>query len=219
MDSTTQKNGLTRSIIYEATSSEQDLLQILQLQRANLPNKLSSEEAEDQGFVTIEHDLPTLQALSGSYGHVVAKSGDTNIVVGYALIMLPEHGDLVPFLRPIMKEFENVPLDGKLVQDHKYCIMGQICIAKEFRGQGIFPGLYEKMKSILTTKETTADEGHDTAAQYDYIITGVHRRNMRSRRAHEKVGFVPLGGASQEKDEEHHQQYQNLVLRISKDSV
>jgi len=30
------------------------------------------------------------------------------------------------------------------------------------------------------------------AAKYDYIITGVAMNNHRSRRAREKIGFVPL---------------------------
>jgi len=141
-------------VYVDMSTTTEDLRQILELQRQNLPHNISPEEAREQGFVTIEHDLETLQALSRPYGHTVARrrklkpdadsdgDGDNNcggdIVVGYALTMLPEHRDLVPFLQPILEEIETVTFDGKLVRDLNYCIMGQVCVAKNFRGRGIF---------------------------------------------------------------------------------
>jgi RimJ/RimL family protein N-acetyltransferase len=57
--------------------------------------------------------------------------------------------------------------------------MGQICVAKAFRGQGVFDGLYAKMRTIC-------------AGEFDFTITEVAARNTRSMRAHERVGFKTL---------------------------
>jgi ribosomal protein S18 acetylase RimI-like enzyme len=196
-NSYTSKLADSNGIHYDMASNDEDLSQILSLQHDNLPQNISPQEAKSQGFVTIEHTLETLQALSDPYGHVVARVDDDSIV-GYALIMLPHHRELVPFLRPILKEVEEVTLDGKPVREQAYCVMGQVCIAREFRGRGIFRGLYEEM--VKTMKD----------AGYDYIVTGVALSNLRSRRAHEKIGFVPLG----EECNEAHDRYQNIVLRL-----
>ena len=99
---------------------------------------------KEQGCVTIQHDLETLQALSQSNGHTIVARTDDRIA-GYALATIPQHHrDLVPFLRPIFKEIEAVTLDGQLLRDLNYCVMGQICIAKDFRGRGVFQGLYHE---------------------------------------------------------------------------
>lgn len=61
-----------------------------------------------------------------------------------------------------------------------YCVIGQICIAKDFRGRGMLQRLYQEMSVAM--KEVG----------FDFIVTGVARINLRSRRAHEDVGFRPL---------------------------
>ena len=54
--------------------------------------------------------------------------------------------------------------------------MGQICIAKNYRKQGIFRGLYHFYKAELQY-------------QFNYLITEVAAINPRSMQAHEAVGF------------------------------
>ena len=194
----------TQEVYFDTATTKEDLQQILSLQSQNLAKNISPEEAKGQGFVTIEHDLATLEELSRPYGHVVARKKKNDDIVGYALTMLPQHRDLVPFLQPILKEIETVTFDDKLVRDLNYCIMGQICIAKDFRGCGIFKDLYKKMSQTMK------------AARYDYIITGVALNNLRSRRAHEKVGFVPLAESDVKKKVkgDRKDEYQDIVLRL-----
>jgi ribosomal protein S18 acetylase RimI-like enzyme len=57
--------------------------------------------------------------------------------------------------------------------------MGQICIEKEYRGKGIVPMLYNKHKEIYSS-------------QYDFILTEISTRNIRSLKAHEKIGFKTI---------------------------
>jgi RimJ/RimL family protein N-acetyltransferase len=54
--------------------------------------------------------------------------------------------------------------------------MGQICIAPEHRGRGIFDALY-------------AGHRRHFADAYDLLVTEVATRNGRSLRAHLRVGF------------------------------
>jgi predicted GNAT superfamily acetyltransferase len=76
--------------------------------------------------------------------------------------------------------------------------MGQVCIAKGYRGQGIFQGLYQEMANQL--------EPH-----FEYIITEVSKRNPRSIRAHEKVGFLNVREYTSDDGEE----WVILLLNVS----
>jgi L-amino acid N-acyltransferase YncA len=58
--------------------------------------------------------------------------------------------------------------------------MGQICIDKDFRKQGIFKGLYQFMVKMVTEYKFTS------------IITEIDTQNQRSLNAHEAVGFKKL---------------------------
>jgi RimJ/RimL family protein N-acetyltransferase len=58
-------------------------------------------------------------------------------------------------------------------------VMGQVCIARVFRSQGIFRGLYGNMQDVLKP-------------EYQKIITEVDTRNTRSSRAHKAIGFTTL---------------------------
>ena len=79
------------AIKYTASNTEDDLLQILQLQQENLPKNISEQEAKEQGFVTLEHNLDLLAEMNTPYPHAIAKNGHK--VVGYALMMLPHFFD------------------------------------------------------------------------------------------------------------------------------
>jgi RimJ/RimL family protein N-acetyltransferase len=65
---------------------------------------------------------------------------------------------------------------GKQIQDYRFYVMGQICVAESHRGQGVFDGLYNAHKRLLS-------------ADFDLCVTEVATRNTRSSRAHERVGF------------------------------
>ena len=67
------------------SQSTADLEGILSLQLENLSTRLSQEEKNEQGFVTIQHNLEQLQAMHAIAPHVLAKENDQ--VVGYVLAM------------------------------------------------------------------------------------------------------------------------------------
>ncbi|MDX2304961.1 MAG: GNAT family N-acetyltransferase [Microscillaceae bacterium] len=161
-------------IRYTTAQNDQDLRQILDLQQLNREIVLTQENISSQGFVTVSHDFETLKAMNQPYPHIIAKHKDQ--VIGYTLVMLREFGDKIPVLIPMFEMIESIEYQGENLNNTNFFVMGQVCVASEFRGQGVFAGLYQEMKNLM-------------APHFKYIITEVALRNTRSMRAHEKVGF------------------------------
>ncbi|MES2297574.1 MAG: GNAT family N-acetyltransferase [Pseudomonadota bacterium] len=151
-----------------------DLEGVLALQRLNHARALAAEQWHAQGFVTMEYTVPELQSMCGPYRHAVAKSGEQ--VVGYALVMLKEHGHAFPLLDDMFKKIATGAIAGTPIANCRYVVMGQVCIDAAFRGMGIFDQLYQALKRQLQL-------------EFDYIITEVSDKNGRSMGAHVHAGF------------------------------
>jgi ribosomal protein S18 acetylase RimI-like enzyme len=184
------------NILYTIAKTDAELYGFLQLQRANLPVSISHEEALEEGFVTVEHDFALLKQMNSPYPHIIAKHDEQ--VIGYTLVMLRELREQIPVLIPMFVQIDAIEFDGNLLKDSGYVVMGQVCIAKGYRGQGIFQGLYQEMANQL--------EPH-----FEYIITEVSKRNPRSIRAHEKVGFLNVREYTSDDGEE----WVILLLNVS----
>lgn len=161
-----------QDIIYKRVDSNQELDQILELQRTNIPSSISEDESKVEGFVTVHHNLEILKAMNEKCAHIIAKRNDK--VVGYALCMLKEFKKNVEVLKPMFRQIDNC-----LNNDETYFVMRQICIDKQFRKRGIFRSMYEFMKQEMASK-------------YDMIITEVDEENTRSLNAHYAIGFKLL---------------------------
>ncbi|MEZ4809593.1 MAG: GNAT family N-acetyltransferase [Allomuricauda sp.] len=159
-------------IRYKQASTQGELEQILLLQQENLIKSLPAQEREKEGFLTVEHNLELLKEMNDECGHIIAVDNDR--VVGYALCMHPKFGESIELLKPMFVEINKI-VQGK----SNYMVMGQICVAKEYRGKGVFRNLYLAMKNRLP-------EG------FDHIITEVDGKNKRSLSAHLAIGFKEL---------------------------
>lgn len=164
-------------LVYTIAGSDHELYGILKLQRENLATAISHEEALEQGFVTVEHDFALLRRMNALFPHIIAKDGEE--VVGYTLVMSRDLRDEIPVLVPMFWQIDTITYDGQPLSDARYVVMGQVCIAKRYRGLGVFAGLYQEMATRL-------------APDFDFIITEVSLRNQRSLRAHHKVGFETI---------------------------
>lgn len=174
-------------ITYTTTSTEDELHQILKLQQKNLPQSVSEEEQQNEGFLTVEHTFNLLKKMHDKIPHTIAKDG--NVVIGYALSMHPDFGDEIDVLKPMFTEIENVlttksqlelaSTSTTLSMTTNYIVMGQICIDKAYRKQGIFRHLYKAMKETIHS-------------EFDCIITEVDAKNTRSLDAHYAIGFEDL---------------------------
>lgn len=160
-----------------AVQSRDELKHILALQQKNLRQALSADEMHSQGFVTVQHDLPTLEQMHAMAPSIVARHGET--LVAYALTMPREARALAPVLEPMFALFDALEFRGKPLSDYRFYVMGQICIDKAHRGQGLFDRLYHQHRDHFRT-------------QFDLIVTEISARNLRSLRTHERVGFETI---------------------------
>lgn len=122
--------------------------------------------------MTIKHELDLLKAMHDEESHIVAKHEGR--VVGYALVMSMKFRNEIDVIKSLF-----VKLQSLLDDSTTYVVMGQICIDKVYRRQGIFKGLYREMQQQLSHK-------------YDVVITGISAKNSRSLSAHKAVGFTDL---------------------------
>lgn len=147
---------------------------ILQLQRANLSRLISQEEAEAQGFVTAEYTLDFLQQMHAAGPSVIAIEAKT--VVGYALVAAPSIKGGHPLLDDLFEAVDNIVFKNKRLAEQTYVLVGQLCVAKTHRRQGLSGRLYQYYKQQYS-------------AQYEYCITDVVTTNQQSLQAHQKTGF------------------------------
>jgi ribosomal protein S18 acetylase RimI-like enzyme len=156
------------------TETEAELQGILDLQRVNLLSEISEVEKSEQGFVTVKHSLEQLKWMHTLESHVIAKDGQK--VIGYILAMTKESRDLVPVLVPMFEQFDCLIFREKLLSVYDYMVIGQICVDKGYRGQGIFDNMYDLYRNSFSSR-------------YDLAITEIAVSNRRSLKAHQRVGF------------------------------
>jgi GNAT superfamily N-acetyltransferase len=159
-------------------AGEDDLPAILALQRRNQEVALAREEVLSQGFVTVMHTLEILQQMHRMAPSVIVRDG--NELAGYALTMPLHCRGFVPVLEPMFRLFDTLAWQSRPLSSYRYYVMGQICVAREYRGRGVFQALYRGHAELY-------------ARDHDLVVTEIATRNGRSVRAHEKVGFFELG--------------------------
>ena len=164
----------SEKVIYSLADNDNDLLDILDLQSENLKSRLKSTESQREGYVTVEHDLNLLSALNSPYKHIIARSD--NDLAGYALVMERKWSKEIDVLIPMFREIDSQVYQGIELKESRYFVMGQVCVAANFRRKGIFRGLYDKMRQTMST-------------DFDFIITEIASDNQRSLDAHLAIGF------------------------------
>ncbi|RYU95667.1 GNAT family N-acetyltransferase [Emticicia agri] len=163
-----------QNLIITTVQSEADVRGILALQQKNLKKNLTPEQIESQGFVTVEHDPAVLQAMNHAQPSVIAKDGDT--VVGYCLAMLPEFRNDVPEIRSLFDTIDLIEFEGRPLKEFNYVVMGQVCVGEGYRSIGLFDKMYQQLRAELSDK-------------YEMCITDISSKNVRSQKAHARIGF------------------------------
>lgn len=148
-------------------TGEPDWQGILALQQA-------TREPTADGFTTVRHTLPLLKAFHDLAPSVVARDADGG-VVGYALTMLRELAGLVPVLGPMFEQLAVLPP----LRHARWYVMGQVAVAREYRGSGVFDALY-------------AEHRRQYGGRFEWLVTEISERNPRSLAAHRRVGFQSL---------------------------
>jgi ribosomal protein S18 acetylase RimI-like enzyme len=173
-------------LVYKRVSEENELKAILALQQLNLKENIPAEEKEDEGFLTLSHSLNVLKLMHVQMPSIIAKDNDQ--LAGYALVMTADCRNLVPDLESMFTVFDTLNYLDRPLSEWRYYVMGQICVARKYRGQGVFDGLYNKHKELMQNN-------------YDLLITEISRSNQRSLKAHERVGFKTIHTHKDELDD------------------
>ncbi len=166
-----------RTIKISLARKTADLKRILALQTANLPEALGDAEQAAEGFVSARHSLPTLQAMNQAAAAVMAKDGTT--LAGYALAMTRAFSAAVPLLAGIFEYQDQLVYQGKTLGEQGYIVMGQVCVASDYRGQRLVDRMYRYFRGCY-------------ALHYPFLLTAISPRNTRSRRVHQRCGFQEI---------------------------
>ena len=119
-------------LISTIAGTSEELMQILQIQQENLRDHINDTEMKSQGFVTLQHSPEVLQQFQDLAPIVIVKDG--NNIAGYAMVMLRECRQLMPPLEPMFALFDQLAWKQKPLNEYRFYVMGQICVAKHYRG-------------------------------------------------------------------------------------
>lgn len=166
--------AFTPSVQLTVASTEEHFQQILELQRQNQRDSLTTEEQENQGFVYVQHTPELLKQMAALAPQIVAL--EQGKVVGYNLAMSPLLQEAVPSLQPMFHEFSRLAYKGRNLEEFRYIVGGQVCVAASHRRQGLLQALYTEMRNQLSSS-------------FELCVTEISGRNTRSLQAHAKAGF------------------------------
>jgi ribosomal protein S18 acetylase RimI-like enzyme len=159
---------------FERASSDESIRQILNLQKRNLKKHLSDAEKESQGFLTAEHTFEQLKKINDAEPSLIIT--DNGIVVAYAIAMLENAANDMPVFDDLFNTVASLTYKNLPMTSYKYIFVGQLCIDKNYRGQGLVEKLYAYYKEELKPK-------------YQFAVTDINEHNPRSLKAHQKSGF------------------------------
>ena len=155
-------------------TAPEEINAIKELQNLNLRPNISDEEAASQGFLTASYTLEYLQDMNADSPSVIAKSGDE--VVGYAMVTTQALRNGHDLMADLFNTIDRTTYGGRLLREANYVVVGQLCVAKGYRGQGLVQQMYQHFR-------------HCYADQFEYLVTDVAQANVRSLKAHQKTGF------------------------------
>ncbi len=166
------------TVDYTLVRGPRDVERILALQAENHRDAVDADTARREGFTSVRHDPAVLHAMNAAHPSAIAVSGD--VLAGYALMMAQPFRAAVPLLEPMFSLFDRLDWRGApLAGNPRWFVMGQVCVARAFRGQGVFDGVYRQLRAAY-------------APRFDFVLTEISQRNVRSMRAHRRVGFETL---------------------------
>lgn len=164
----------TTKIDVTRVSNQSEIIGIRDLQVLNLKQNITTEEAIDQGFLTASYSIEYLQEMNAASSAIIAKDGDK--VVGYALVATKDIRNGHDLVESLFDSIDKSEYNGKLLRDVNYVLVGQLCVAKEYRGQNLVQKLYGHFRECLSK-------------EFSYLVTDIAQANTRSLKAHKKRGF------------------------------
>jgi ribosomal protein S18 acetylase RimI-like enzyme len=192
-------------------STPEELDQIAHLNSLNLVTNISPEDKAKNGFVTWSYPAEDLRALHEIAPSVIAvddapesalggpgadgnaayttREADSGLkVIGFALTLVKESLPAFPRMQGTLEHLSKVVYEGKPLDLYRFYLMGQICVAENYRGKGVVGMLYQFHREHF-------------AGKFDLLVTEISTSNLRSQKAHEKVGFKTINTYRDSSDE------------------
>ena len=151
-----------------------ELQEILDLQKANLRKLIGEDEAGKEGFLTAQYTLSMMEHMHQFQPSIIAKEKDT--IAGYVIITDKNSYGQHPLLDDLFDSIDKLVYKDQKLNEVKYILVGQLCVAKEYRGMGLVQKMYQYYRDCLKN-------------EYTYLVTDVAQENPRSIKAHLKTGF------------------------------
>lgn len=160
-----------------ALAQLEDATDILVLQEKNHVSALPAETLAS-GFVTTQLSLDNLARLCAEQRIWVSRAEGGELAAYVCAYQWGFWGE-GPF-QLAAKALLPLDYEGRAVSDNNSFQYGPVCVAQEFRGQGVLEGLVKTVKAHY-------------APRFEFGITFIDIRNERSLAAHErKMGFRAL---------------------------
>ena len=161
-------------VVIQLVNAIEELYAIRDLQALNLKKNIDAATAASDGFLTAEYTIDYLQQMHDASPSIIAKDGDQ--VAGYALVATKAVRDGHDLMADLFNVIDTKYYNGKSLKDVNYVVVGQLCVALGYRGQGLVKLMYDYYRDCY-------------ASTYEYLITDVAQANTRSLKAHKKSGF------------------------------
>jgi hypothetical protein len=149
-------------------ASESDINGILELQSQNLYTNLSEAERAE-GFVTTPFTVEQIKALLSQSGVFIAEK--QGVLVGYAFAGSWDFFCQWSIFPHMISRFPQLSFQGTQITVGNSFQYGPACIDRILRGSGVFPQLFEVMRSSFSTR-------------FPIGVTFINKANPRSVAAH-----------------------------------
>jgi hypothetical protein len=186
-------NPLIEPLVFRR-AEPQDYAQIVIMQNENLSTVLTAEEKASGGFLSVPLSVEDFQVMNQEIAVVVASCGKE--VVAYHCASSCQYHQSVPLCACMMERFANVLYEGKPLVHYTCFVVGPMCIAKNYRGKGIYLQLWQELMKHIP-------------AGLEMGVAPASEANPRALHAHtQKAGMLVVDRFSF-----HDQRYVTLALR------
>ena len=168
------------NLVFRRAETDRDFQKIFELHNKNTVSSLSDEDLKD-GFLSGEFTLDKFRAMNDSICIMTCFSG--NDLCGYHIASTPEFNQTSPLLMQMMQQFDKIIYKGKPLAEYECFMAGPSCIAKEYRGLGIYPQLISSLFDFLKVTQNPSR----------LRISFASESNPRSLNAQKKIGCEIIG--------------------------
>jgi len=151
----------------------EDLAGVASLQNDNLMTHLEPDKLTD-GFLSGSFTEEQFSRMNDDLCVVVCLDADR--VVGFLCTSTTDYNRQFGLPAAMIARYPHATYGGRPLSAFTSFVAGPVCVDKQYRGMGIFEGLYRALVGLLPVK-------------YEVVVTFVSVDNPRSIHAHEKVGL------------------------------